>query len=567
MSLQIIQDQIEQFLSSDSPQVIAIKGTWGSGKTYAWKQFLTQAKERNRIATDRYSYISLFGVDSLEDFKYLLFQQAIPMDLIGREASLDSFKTNAIRLADKLGRKSLRSLFKFDWLSGFAHAMESLAYLSVSNYLICIDDLERKGRNLAMRDILGLVSALKEEKNCKIVIIQNDGELDGDDDEDYRKYREKVIDIELRFQPTAAECASVVLDANSELDSILIKHVAALNIDNIRVVKKIKTLSEGLNQLTAELEDEIRYQTFHSLTLFTWCFYGPKNAAPSLDYLKKLGYSLYGVEKEDELTDDKKRWNAYLQNYNFLHMDELDLAIAQVVETGYVVENEFLQTASEKNSAILASKGEQSFSDIWRLYHDSFDDNQEEFVAELCAGIKKHARYVTPFNLSGAVRVLRGLGRDDLADKAIDDYIEERSDEGALFDLSNYSFAGEISDARLVERFEEAHTENAKPPTLREGIDRIAGKGGWGSRDEKALADASEDDYYELFRSEKGKHLSSYVNAALQFGRFSNASDQQRKIGKTATSALIRLGKESAINALRVAKFGVDVFKDNSASG
>ena len=36
MSVELVKDQVRRFLSTDTPEVLAIKGDWGVGKTYSW---------------------------------------------------------------------------------------------------------------------------------------------------------------------------------------------------------------------------------------------------------------------------------------------------------------------------------------------------------------------------------------------------------------------------------------------------------------------------------------------------------------------------------------------------
>ena len=43
MSISIIQEQINKFLSDGEPAVIAIKGQWGVGKKYSWNNFIKDA--------------------------------------------------------------------------------------------------------------------------------------------------------------------------------------------------------------------------------------------------------------------------------------------------------------------------------------------------------------------------------------------------------------------------------------------------------------------------------------------------------------------------------------------
>ena len=181
MSIDIIKSQIANFLQCNTPEVMAIKGRWGIGKTYSWNKFLLEAKKSNRIALKKYSYVSLFGLNSLDAFKYSIFEQVVSSELIGTQPSVATFKENTLSLLGSLGRKSFNIFRESSLLKGFSPAIESLSFLSLNETIICIDDLERKGNSLSIKDVLGLVSLLKEQKKCKIVLLLNDGE-DGLDD-------------------------------------------------------------------------------------------------------------------------------------------------------------------------------------------------------------------------------------------------------------------------------------------------------------------------------------------------------------------------------------------------
>lgn len=55
---------------------------------------------------NRYSYVSLFGIKSLNDLKFTIFANTVTKEIIGENASLETFKENASSLFEKLGRKS-----------------------------------------------------------------------------------------------------------------------------------------------------------------------------------------------------------------------------------------------------------------------------------------------------------------------------------------------------------------------------------------------------------------------------------------------------------------------------
>jgi len=557
MSIEVIKEQIFQFLSSDTPEVMVIKGEWGVGKTYSWKRFLSEANTANEVKLDRYSYVSLFGINSLEAFKYTIFENVIKNEIIGTEASLDTFKSNASGLIESFGRQSINLFKGAPIVKSLSPAIETISFLSLNSTLICIDDLERKGSGLEVKDVLGLVSLLKEQKKCKIVLLLNDEE---EGLEDYSKYREKVIDIELKFAPSPEECSSIAYSDEKEIFPRLKELVINLGIRNIRILKKIERMVELAMPLIQDYEPEITDQILHSLSLFSWCYYcsNSNEDIPSLEFVTSMGYSMFGIGDEEE-GEKEKKWKTILQSYNYQLTDELDLVLAEAVKTGYFIENKLIANANIKNQEILAAKSKGSFSEAWKLYHDTFNDNTDEVINELYESFNKNYKHITPLNLNGTVSLFRELGEEEKASKIIDVYIEQRKDEPELFNLKENNFFGDIKDTEIIEKFDKIYKASVTTESPKEVLEKIAGKNGWNQSDEVVLANTTVDEYYDLFKSEVGEHLSTFVSTCLKFGQSENASDQQKEITNRATKALKRIGSESEINKRRVKKFGIDV--------
>jgi len=556
MSIEIVKTQIYEFLASDKPEVLAIKGAWGVGKTYSWNKFLCNAKNDNAIALERYSYVSLFGINSLDSFKYTIFEHVISRDIIGAEANIDTFRSNTTGLLEMLGRKSVGWFRGASILKDFTPAIESLSFLSLNKSLICVDDLERRGANLSMKDALGLVSQLKEQKACKVVLLLNDKE---DGLEDYKKYREKVIDVELKFEPTSSESADIAFNESPDEIKPLAEFSQRLDIKNIRVLKKIERLVKLALPLTEGYEPEIKHQVFHSLVLFSWCYYCTVDGAPPLKFVTNMGYDVWGLGEKKEDDEEKTNWKNSVSNYEYLHTDELDLVLAEAVRTGYIIEGKFREEATKKNDQLLASKSEGSFSETWRLYHDSFENNEEEVISKLYESFMKNVNNITPTNLNGTVRLFRELGEDGKASEIISYYLDSRKSEKELFNMENNNFFGDIRDPEIIDKFNSAYQESIIVENAIDVLKRIAGKNGWNQKDEIVLSNTTEDEYYDLFKSEVGDHLSSYVHACLQFGKFGNASDQQKEISKRSTAALKRIASESELNKRRVKKYGIEI--------
>ncbi|MEJ1720226.1 NTPase, partial [Escherichia coli] len=85
-------------------------------------------------------------------------------------------------------RKAAGLLKEVPVVKNFSTTLEAMSFLTVSKMIVVIDDLERRGKNLDVKDVLGLVSLLKEQKDCKVVLLLNNGTASM---EDYSTYKEK----------------------------------------------------------------------------------------------------------------------------------------------------------------------------------------------------------------------------------------------------------------------------------------------------------------------------------------------------------------------------------------
>src|SRR6266478_9056950 len=92
MSIELIEQEIRRFLSTSDPEVMSFSGRWGVGKTFAWKKLLKAAQGDGKIPLN--SYVSLFGVNSLEELKYSIFENTVASSDVGVEPSLETLKSN-----------------------------------------------------------------------------------------------------------------------------------------------------------------------------------------------------------------------------------------------------------------------------------------------------------------------------------------------------------------------------------------------------------------------------------------------------------------------------------------
>lgn len=563
MSVEKTKKIIRDFLLNNSEEVISIKGDWGVGKTYFWNEAVNQAKDAPNFCREKYCYVSLFGITSLEQLKSTIFETYVDKDGIDKGFSFDNLKNKL----PQLGRTSASGFSRFidkliNKLSGDflpANLLASVLPFSfhlVKDMLICIDDVERKGDTLLMKDVLGLISFLKEDRNCKVALIFSDANFGKDDKKAYSHFREKVVDVELKFSPTPAEAADRVFTRPDAIDTQLKEFTSALQISNIRILRRIQKVANDAVILLEGFDKKIIHDALHALALFGWCFYSHDEGVPQYEYVKALGYHHGGGKK----TEEQRRWDSFLGEYDFRETNELDVALSSLIENGFA-DGDLVRMEAEKiHQRLVALQSVDALMEAWNLFF-SFNGDIDEVVTTFDNSIKKHVQYISPLNLNAVVNLLRDLNQNELASTLIGFYIVERSEDKGIFDISeNLLSWGEKPDEELKHKFSLHLATLEETPTVESVFAHLAQqqRWGWSQTQGKALASATSEDFYKIFKSGTRKTLPSYVNATLQYGKLDDvATEQQLEITKKAKEALRRIGNESLLNKVRLKRFGV----------
>lgn len=100
----------------------------------------------------------------------------------------------------------------------------------VRDQLVCFDDLERRGDGLRPKDVLGLISFLREQRNCKVVLILNDEAMDDAARAEFETHLEKVVDVSLVYEPSPATATSIGVEGKDEAERLIAERCAALGI-------------------------------------------------------------------------------------------------------------------------------------------------------------------------------------------------------------------------------------------------------------------------------------------------------------------------------------------------
>jgi hypothetical protein len=564
MAVELVKQAIRAFLRTPTPQVLCIRGKWGVGKTFIWNEVFTQAEADGAVALPYYCYVSLFSLHSIDEVRQSIFENRVPTSEVRVEPTFESMKRNVKHLTDLAAQQFSRisSYTKVPYLdkyvANFSGGFRQIVSLAVRDTIICFDDFERK--NLSAKDLLGLISQLREQRRCKGVIILNEDALSEDEKTEFRRYFEKVVDIPIEFAPTAAECAEIVVKGDEMPNAQIRQNAITLGISNIRIVSRVKDVAQELLTILAPFGDGVKQQAIHSLTLFLWSRYDDE-AVPTKFIVERAQRRLAFVE-EKERTDDERKWGPKLESYKFGHCDTFDLAILKGVGRGFFDEDEIAAEAAQQDARHALSASQEALYQAWRQFHDSFADNTPKVVEAIHTAYKTHMQAVSRGNLDEAALMLRRLGFPEKASDLITAYVEFNKCKITAVDDSSDPFHPTVND----EEFRTALASVATPRkqrSIEESLTAIS-QGSYRQEDEKAALALSADDFYKLFKSAAPDELSRIIEGGLFWRRVSNATESQREMTARTLAALAKIGGESQINAVRVKKYGISLEPNTS---
>jgi hypothetical protein len=259
-------------------------------------------------------YVSLFGINSVDELRQTIFEDRKSSKNIELSPTIENLQEKLKQYYDtalqKISKSSKYTKIPFveNYLNNFSGGFRHIMSLTVRGAIVCVDDFERKGKGLRTADVLGVISQLKETKECKIVVIFNDDALPDEEKPDFEKYFEKVVDAKIEFAPTAQESVEIALRTSDDLHGWLRAACIELNISNIRIIKKIERLAIQLDDLLGKIDEDVKKNVVRSVCIFAWSSYSRVDAPP-VEFLKsKLKQQLYhglGLQSDITFTDEE----------------------------------------------------------------------------------------------------------------------------------------------------------------------------------------------------------------------------------------------------------------------
>jgi len=570
MSLQKIRPIVKQFVaghgSFGGPSVLVIKGQWGVGKTHFWKNLINEEIVAGRLENEGYVYCSLFGLDSLAEVKTRLWSQRKNLSRLKKAHDPDSYwicrawyqsiywlsslwkdRTNLSDLS-----RQLRKIRKYG--AGISLQIAStIAYPTfINNTLVCIDDLDRMSSGVSMQDLLGLVTQLKDEHDCKVCLILNEDSMEEEEAKTFRNHGEKGVDIKIEFEPSAEESFDLAVSSTNTHYDVLKESCLQLEVVNIRIISRIRDAAERLCPYLEERSLQTIRESLRVLVLLTWAYYD--KGAPAFEKIHPINPVLLALRAKNDLSKEDEELSNLLQDYHYHRSVELHKAIKFAVKKGFYDDSEIEEALDKLDQEATVDAGRREYSRAWNIYRNSFELNAEEFCDALLATARENIANLKPAEFSEATSMLHSLGRGDDADQLVDDYVSHHSAERGPDGFREFTrmVRHESLDPYLEEKIENAKADKRSDTSMKGCLKRVVVNDSTLGQDVETIATCSVDDYYDHFKTATGDFLRQSIRWCLMFRELPNPSPEEAQISSNAEEALKKIGQESPLNRLRV---------------
>jgi hypothetical protein len=529
---------LKKLLERKEGLVIALSGKWGTGKTHLWKEI---QEHSNDPQVQKAAKVSLFGVRSIGDLRLRAIQECI------QYLKEDGIWNNVIRYVSPI-MKAAKA-----W-SGKGAAVDELALLAaplvLSNRLIVLDDVERKHSSLSVDEVFGFIDDCTQARQCRVILILNtDGLRQDNDKELWEKFREKVIEYEIRIDTSPEEAFDV---ASTIVASRFASEIQATSvicgITNIRILVKIIRAANRLFEGYQEVPEGVTVRMIPSMVLLSGIYYKGLDDGPDIEFVLGHGSSdirqvrelprrepaSSGSQLEDETLKQKShaKWTTLLARLGINTVDEFESLFVDFLKSGllddakmkgivekYVSESRTLERNRKLEKLLEDYKWSPELSDTMLV-----NEARELFAdADLAPGVVTLIHSVL-LTLDGGKEAAKALLKSAVE--------RIRRDQAAI--PRHFSLEG--LHPELIAEIEKVNSRHLEKMTLDQAIATIFGKRAWGSEEESVLSGSTPEGFKSTMRSLRGEELKLFV--LMNIDHYLNRAQYQR-LGHAAENFLI----------------------------
>ena len=458
----IIERALKDLILNNKREFVAlISGEWGIGKTYFWNEF----KEKYLQNQKNVVYISLFGLNSLNEIKHEIIIQ------------LSKYTKYLNKYRDKI--KSLKggNIKSNDISLSISGQIvnSSLSLFSTNdfkNIVICFDDFERLSEKISLKDVMGLISQFKEQKECKVLMILNEKELNKLSDIDGKKhdeifalYKEKVVDYTFQYQPSFNKVFDIVeKDIEYFNKEWIYDFFKKIDLKNIRIMKQVIYHLNHFNFIEAyQLEDEVIKEFVEiALKLFIFkakCNYTFKELNKILEYHSKKVFmptlqKEFGIDIDKEIPHNKKYENCIEKNQYILYSDDTDKTkdiekiIYTFIDTYFIDRKKLKKLLNDNNNFVKNYYLRDTITTLRNNFYEDFSTTNEVLSQNILTELKKNRTTLYKLysyeNFKDIIDFIKQFIKDKTIDSIEEEFIKKYIEENYLTAKYNYNNSLEI---------------------------------------------------------------------------------------------------------------------------
>lgn len=535
-----VMKSLEHFMSSKDRMTLALNGKWGCGKTHFWKAYV----EKNRtVVQKRYAYVSLFDVGSIQELKSKIVMASFLRDSNAWKKHTKSIVGAAGEVLEKV--PYVQQFLKMD------ATLSAIEDLYLKDFLICIDDIERRSASLDMAQFLGFVSVLREHRNCRVVLILNEGQLETEDQKILDKYRDKIIDMELQFRPSVRENAELVLKG-IEFEVELVDVFERSGTNNIRVMQKTLWRVQRLLEIVPDEYPEARRDMTQQLAILCCLHYSEDNRVDinKIRGLQSWHSILSDRDPSDESAVLAERLGILGWDYPTHEGLVINIVLHEIFDEVAIREAATKVHARYRDTAFL-----EEFNRPFEMFQANFQGSLDEIHQELQGLLDNQLEKLDWSQLGRVLSLLMDIGDKPNIAKYQSEWIEAHPD--AFSDEETLEeFLHIIHDGAVKARVNELARQTKPKLDLADCMVQVTYGKTWGGHVSKALVAATEDDFFDLLSTRKEGDLIPLVRKFLDLATSFGKQDQAwADLANRIRAALRKVGNQSDLNQARIKRF------------
>lgn len=406
-----LKSTVLSFASSEKAGAMLVHGPWGVGKTYAVLEALKANSESDQIP---FSYVSLYGISTLDDIYLRLavgwmnkVTKKIPTWLAARIDGVNGQTAGAIT---STVQNIAGFLFGKQRIDALTASLASTTGLLANKAVVVIDDLERKAPIFSIHSVLGVVSYLVEARECRVIVITNDDQIEGPEKKVFDGHKEKVFDFEVAYSPTVEQNAAIFA---GNYDNYLRPTLLALGIKNLRVIRRTARILELINAKLPSNYTLAKQSILTSATQICALYLGfrEKVDLSKLKDTSSLQVALY-YESNNDNNNTLSEGDTLILKSGF-SSGPCDELLIEVVKTGETDWHQFQELAKELQDHHEEIVANSVFERELRALFENFSRNDEDINRVIKQKCDDTLILLRPGTIDWAGQILVDMGEED----------------------------------------------------------------------------------------------------------------------------------------------------------